>query len=331
MADGALDIRFGAAIQLRYFSLARYALAEAFRVLDLQPGDKVLLPEYICRDLLAALHQFSLVPIWYAVSENLSPHKPSIDWPKAKVVLAIDYFGFEQDLNPFFSYAKRTGAVVIEDNAHGFLSKSSDGHYLGTRATFGLFSFRKTLLIGHGAALAINTARTKLVSPKQLPYTSLPMINEIRVRRGLRKWLRTRVFDYCLARVVRYARKARGFSEIPLPPLDAEIQMPEMANPSEFLRVELSGSNYDFEIQRRRTLYVKLEKLAKSRGLKLVFPSLPEHTVPYALPLFGENIEAIKKIASSAYLEYFKWPDIPDELKQRAPKHYTNIYLINLI
>jgi hypothetical protein len=46
MADGALDIRFGAAIQLRYFSLARYALAEAFRVLDLHywPFDKRLGP-----------------------------------------------------------------------------------------------------------------------------------------------------------------------------------------------------------------------------------------------------------------------------------------------
>jgi hypothetical protein len=300
-------------------------------VLDLRPGDKVLLPEYVCRDLLASLHQFSLIPVWYAVNENLSPDTSSVDWPEAKAVLAIDYFGFEQDLNPFFLYAKRTGAVVIEDNAHGFLSKSSDGHFLGTRATFGLFSFRKTLLIGHGAALTVNTAHTKLTLLKQLPFTSLPMTNEIRIRRGLRKWFRTRALDYFLARGLRYLRKARGLSEIPLPQVDAEVCIPGIANPSEFLCNELSGSKFDVEMQRRRALYLKLEKLAKSRGLKLVFPNLPENTVPYALPVFGENIEAIKQIASSAHLDYFKWPDIPDELNKSAPRHYTNIYLINLI
>ena len=331
MTDEVLDLGFGTTIQLRYFSLARYALTEAFRVLGLRPGDKVLLPEYVCRDLLASLHQLSLTPVWYEVNEKLSPSQSPTSWPEAKVVLAIDYFGFEQDLNPFFSYSKRTGAVVIEDNAHGFLSKSSAGHFLGTRTTFGLFSFRKTLLIGHGAALAINTQHTKLKPLKQLPFTSLPMTTQIRVRRALRNWFRTRVLDYFLARGLRFWRKLRGLSEIPLPPLDAEICIPGEANPSDFLPAELNSNKFNFEIQRRRTLYLKLEESAKSQGLKLVFPGLPKNTVPYALPVFGHNIEAIKKIASAAHLDYFKWPDIPDELKKSAPKHYTNIYLINLL
>jgi hypothetical protein len=331
MTDENLDLGFGTTIQLRYFSLARYALAEAFRVLDLRPGDKVLLPEYVCRDLLASLHQLSLTPVWYEINEKLSPSQPQTSWPEAKVVLAIDYFGFEQDLNPFFSYSKRTGAVVIEDNAHGFLSKSSAGHFLGTRATFGLFSFRKTLLIGHGAALAINTHHTELTPLKQLPFTSLPMITQIRVRRALRNWFRTRMLDFFLARGLRYWRKLRGLSEIPMPQLDAEVCIPGEANPSDFLPAELNSRKFNIEIQRRRTLYLKLEELAKSQGLKLVFPSLPENTVPYALPVFGEDIEAIKKIASSAYLDYFKWPDICEEVRHRALKHYTNIYLINLI
>lgn len=331
MTDKVLDLGFGTTIQLRYFSLARYALAEAFRVLGLRPGDKVLLPEYVCRDLLASLHHLSLTPVWYAIDEKLSPSQPPTSWPEAKVVLAIDYFGFEQDLNPFFSYSKRTGAVVIEDNAHGFLSKSSAGHFLGTRVAFGLFSFRKTLLIGHGAALAINTQYTELTPLKQLPFTSLPMTTQIRVRRALRNWFRTRMLDFFLARGLRYWRKLRGLSEIPLPQLDAEVCIPGEANPSEFLLVELNSRKFNVEIQRRRALYLKLEELAKSQGLKLVFPSLPENTVPYALPVFGEDIEAIKKIASSAYLDYFKWPDICEEVRHRAPKHYTNIYLINLI
>ena len=154
--------------QLRHFSFARHSLVEAFRLLSLKSGDKVLLPEYICRDLLASLCALDLEPIWYPVTRSLSPSLESADWPTAKVVLAVNYFGFAQDLNPFNAYAKRTGAFVIEDNAHGFLSRDLQGRLLGTRADLGLFSYRKTFLLGRGAGLYINRKDLKIQASNQL-------------------------------------------------------------------------------------------------------------------------------------------------------------------
>ena len=70
-----------------------------------------------------------------------------------KALLAVNYFGFAQDLAPFREYCLRTGATLIEDNAHGFLSKDTSGVLLGTRADLGITSIRKTFRLVNGAAL----------------------------------------------------------------------------------------------------------------------------------------------------------------------------------
>ena len=72
---------------------------------------------------------------------------------QCKAVLAVNYFGFAQDLVPFREYCLRTGATLIEDNAHGFLSKDTSGVLLGTRANLGITSIRKTFRLVNGAAL----------------------------------------------------------------------------------------------------------------------------------------------------------------------------------
>src|SRR5690606_23503730 len=102
--------------QVELFSLARFALLKALRGLNWQPGEKVLVPEYICRDLLAPLNIMKADIIFYEVSENMEPVQAPRDWPVARAVIAVNYFGLPQNLAPFFEYKKRTGAILIEDN-----------------------------------------------------------------------------------------------------------------------------------------------------------------------------------------------------------------------
>ena len=317
--------------QLRHFSRARHSLVEAFRLLRLKPGDKVLLPEYICRDLLASLCALELEPVWYPVTHNLRPSLESDDWPMAKVVLAVNYFGFAQDLTPFNAYAKRAGAFVIEDNAHGFLSRDLQGRLLGTRADLGLFSYRKTFLLGRGAGLCINRKDLKKQASNQLPFTSLPIPREIKVRRQLRQVFGTRMPAYLLSKLIRLARKARGKSEIPAAAENAERVIPTIANPDHFLLQVLNKESVQRECQRRRSLYKRLAVRAKEAGLTSVYAELPDNTVPYGIALFGSNVELIAKLAEQERLDYFKWPDLPRAVMPKAPQHYSNIYLINFL
>ena len=83
---------------IRYFSLGRHALAAGLRALGVGAGQSILLPEYICRDLLAAVHAVGALPVFYPVALNLCPATPQENWPAASAVLAVDYFGFPQPL-----------------------------------------------------------------------------------------------------------------------------------------------------------------------------------------------------------------------------------------
>jgi len=305
-------------------------LIEAFRILKLGAGDKVLLPEFVCRDLLASLHALAIEPVWYAVGRNLEPDTQPHVWPTAKAVLAINYFGFPQNLIPFNKYVERTGAVVIEDNAHGFLSRDQVGTLLGTRTSLGIFSFRKTLLIGRGAGLAINSSELHSRLAGQITPNVAHMPPQIVIRRVLRGIFRTSGPDYHLARLLRRLRAFRGLSEIPEPQQDAEIRIPISAPPNSFLTGILAEQDLEAEAQRRRDLYVKLSKMAIELRLEPVFPSLPQNVVPYGLPLFGSDIEAIARLAAHEYLDHFKWPDLPDRLGP-SPRHYSNIYLVNFL
>jgi dTDP-4-amino-4,6-dideoxygalactose transaminase len=129
---------FTDACAFRFFSLGRFALVDGLRALDFAPGAFVLVPAFICRDLLAAIHAVAAVPIFYSVNQRLEPNDPSEAWPSGAEVLAVNYFGFAQDLSPFLGYCKRTGAILIEDNANGFLSAETSGTLLGARGDFDL-------------------------------------------------------------------------------------------------------------------------------------------------------------------------------------------------
>ena len=314
---------------VRHFSLARHALVAAFRLLGLQAGDKVLLPEYICRDVLASLNLSDLQVVWYGVDTNLEPTLDSVEWPVAKAVLAVNYFGFPQNLAPFDQYAARTGAIIIEDNAHGFLSRDEEGHLLGARRLLGLFSYRKTLLLGRGAGLTIN----KVMSPvsEQLSFSSQPVPLAIRIRCYLRNWFGTRTCEYLLAKYLRGIRKLLGRTDIPAPAADAESAIPGLPNPDEFLITALDDPTILKEVERRRSLYKKLSNRAIELGLKLVYPQLPAETVPYGLPVFTDDLCVLAKLAQQERLDFIKWPDLPESKLAKIPKHYGNIYLINFL
>ncbi len=64
--------------------MARYALLEAIRVAGVGKGDTVLIPEYICRDVIASIIENDANVLFYKVNLNLSPLDPPDKWPRAK-------------------------------------------------------------------------------------------------------------------------------------------------------------------------------------------------------------------------------------------------------
>lgn len=321
--------------KVRYFSYGRHALREGLIAIGIQKGDAVLIPAFICRDLLAAINSLGACPMFYMVGKDLGMAEHPDGLPNARAILAVNFFGFPQNLAPFKAYCSRTGAVLIEDNAHGLLSRDETGQPLGTRGDLGIFSLRKTVALPNGAALFLNSALAGIELSPQGPFSQQSFPWSFRVKQLLRKlspvmgWRGTRLFTSLGRRL----RKIRTGHEIAPSPPDAEFRMPGNALPCKELIGTLASVDAEGEACRRRELYLALEEPIKDAGGEPVFTQLPLHVVPYVFPFYAseEQASAVKKFLGKLGLECHPWPELPDAVMPQAPGYYKKVWMVNFI
>lgn len=322
--------------EVRYFSYGRYALRESLLVSGVRQGEKVLLPAFVCRDLLAAIHSLGAIPSFYSVEgKSLNMADIPDDLPAAHAIVAVNYFGFPQNLEPFRRYCHRTNAVLIEDNAHGLLSRDESGKPLGTRGDLGIFSLRKTIPLPNGAALFLNPVQNDMKLGPQQPFSNQPLPWSYRMKQLMRilspviGWRGVRLVNFLGRRL----RKARTGYEIAPSPVDAEFTMPENASPCKELMNALASFDDEKEAYRRRALYLALDETIKGAGGVPVFPGLPDHVVPYGFPFYSprNQIEAIKQALREVGLDCYIWPELPREIVPNAPVHYRSIWMVNFV
>ena len=313
------------------FGLARHALLRALELAGVCPGDAVMLPEFICRELLASVHLAGARVLFYPVDERLCP----ISFPAGqdvKAILAVDYFGFPQDLSPFRQYCRVNGAVLIEDNAHGFLSRDPSGQLLGRRGDMGILSLRKTFTLPDGGALVLGEPGGGGQAPD---FRDDPLPRGYKVKSVFRKIHKTTgipLKNYAES-AVRALRKFRTGS--PFPKADPECEQVIPAPPPmhrESFR-QLCGQDMPREEARRKRLYVQVEELLKGMDIAPVFASLPDGTVPYGYP-FRADVRAAATVAARAAKMGFDcaiWPELPSAVAPDAPAHYRNVYWVNFL
>jgi hypothetical protein len=319
---------------VRYFSLGRHALVAGLRALGIGAGQSVLLPEYICRDLLAAVHAVGARVAFYPVNRGLCPAIPQEKWPAAAAVLAVDYFGFPQPLEPFRAYSARTGAALIEDNAHGFLSRDESGTWLGLRGDIGIFSLRKTFLLPNGAALIVRRDEAIKRLDPQCAFSGTGRVAALGAKRMLRRLPVIGPFAAGGAtRLARGLRQMRTGHAIAPPALDAELQIPDAPEPYDALLHDLERCDFAAETERRRTLYLEFAGLLGEWEIEPVFASLPANTCPYGFPFRADEMRALKvrNFAERRGLDAIRWPDLPDAVAPDAPEHYRHTWLVNFL
>lgn len=317
-----------------YYATGRHALFHALQSLNIKPGDTVLFPEFICRDLLASANASGAKIAFYPVDETLSPACAPKDFPPAKAVLAVNYFGFPQNLTPFRDYQKNSDALIIEDNAHGLFSKDKDGALLGTRGDIGIFSLRKTIPLFNGSALIINNAKATLTAPAQVPHDaseSLGFTIKSLLRGSVRSFGVSPITT--LTGLARLIRKIRTGHEIPPSPQNAETTLPKNQNPSRTLLKNLAMADPAAESERRRHLYALCERLLLPTGVTPVFQKPDANVSPYAFAFFAESGLAARaqKILNDIGLELFPWPELPDAIAPTAPKSYRSVHLVRFL
>lgn len=141
-----------------------HALEMAALLLDLQPGDEVIVPSFTFVSSANAFVLRGAKPIFCDVRAdtlNLDEAKlATLITPRTKAVVPVHYAGVACEMDAVNALAQRHGFAVIEDNAHGLFGKYR-GRWLGTLGAMATQSFHETknITCGEGGALLINDAR----------------------------------------------------------------------------------------------------------------------------------------------------------------------------
>jgi dTDP-4-amino-4,6-dideoxygalactose transaminase len=141
-----------------------HALELAARLLDLQPGDEVIIPSFTFVSTAAAFMLHGAKPVFVDVDEktlnlNLENVEAAIT-SRTRAICAVHYAGVGAQPDTLREIADRYQLVLIEDNAHG-LSGEWHGKPLGTFGHLSTLSFHETknITCGEGGALHINDDR----------------------------------------------------------------------------------------------------------------------------------------------------------------------------
>lgn len=137
------------------------ALEMATLLIDLQPGDEVIMPSFTFTSTANAVVLRGAVPVFVDIRHdtlNIDENciEPAIT-ARTKAILPIHYAGVAAEMSAINAIAARHGLHVIEDAAQAF-GASYDEQPLGAVGDIGCLSFHETKNItsGEGGAIIIN-------------------------------------------------------------------------------------------------------------------------------------------------------------------------------
>lgn len=137
------------------------ALEMTALLLDIQPGDEVIVPSFTFVSTANAFVLRGARPVFVDIrSDTLNLDETQLErliTPRTRVIIPVHYAGVGCEMEMICQIAAKYNIAVIEDNAHGLFGKYQ-GQYLGTFGALATQSFHETknFSCGEGGALLIN-------------------------------------------------------------------------------------------------------------------------------------------------------------------------------
>ena len=274
--------RAEAGLETAYLASGRDALHWIILSLGLQRGSRVLLPSYLCEEVVAPFLAHGMDVDFYRVTRDLQVDRADLGRrliSETRLVLYIHYFGFPTEFpgKPVASMAP--SAVVIEDSSHSFLSRfdAAQGH-----GDIWFASYRKLLPLPDGAVVcwsgkSVQTfhpfrAHNSLGHVAAVGYRSVgAMLKSLwLLRPGLfPKRVFRQFFFWSRRRLEHYSKPA---------PMS-------MVSKRLLKRMDIEG----IVSARRRNFSHLLSALDGSEEVRPLYSSLPEGVCPLGFPLLAED------------------------------------------
>lgn len=160
---------------------ATAAIEMAALLLDIVPGDEVIVPSYT---FVSSANPFVLRGATVKFADSL-PYHPNVDpiaiedliTPRTKAIVVVHYAGIACDMDAIMELARKHGLYIVEDAAQA-INGFYKGRPLGSIGHIGCFSFHETknIICGEGGLLVINddqfAARAEIIWEKGTNRTS---------------------------------------------------------------------------------------------------------------------------------------------------------------
>ena len=251
-----------------------------------------------------------------------------------KAVLAVNYFGFAQDLVPFREYCLRTGATLIEDNAHGFLSKDTSGVLLGTRADLGITSIRKTFRLVNGAALYFSGVEYPGLVAEQLEFQNGAAPKGFLRKVSAQIQRSTKIPTLSLFQfTIRMVRLLATGSRLPKSTQESETELPTPVAPHRSVKELIASLQPKVEVERRQKLFAEVHKRVKDLDIEVIFSDIHPGVSPYGLAFIGDSdsVDSVRNKLRGLSVEVIHWPDLPDAVNVPEDHFYRNIWVVNFL
>ncbi len=138
-----------------------HALEMSAILLDIQPGDEVIIPDFTFVSTVNAFVLRGARPVFIDVRpDTLNLDESQLEaliTPKTKAVVPVHYAGVACEMETILDITRRHKVAVVEDNAHGLFGKYRNKN-LGSFGAMASQSFHETknFSSGEGGALLIN-------------------------------------------------------------------------------------------------------------------------------------------------------------------------------
>ncbi len=138
-----------------------HALEMAAILLEVQPGDEVILPDFTFVSTINAFVLRGAIPTFVDIRpDTLNVDESKIERAissRTKIILPVHYAGVGCEMDEILKIAHAHNLAVVEDNAHGLFGKYK-GRFLGTFGSLAAQSFHETknFTSGEGGAILIN-------------------------------------------------------------------------------------------------------------------------------------------------------------------------------
>jgi dTDP-4-amino-4,6-dideoxygalactose transaminase len=333
-----------------YLPSARIAIAHALELAGVQPGHKVLVPAFHCISMIEPLSHVGAKPVFYALRQDLSVDLDDIAAKldgDTRVLIAVNYFGFPQDLATLRQFCDGRGLIFLEDCAHSFFGANA-GRPLGSFGHFAVASLAKFFPVQEGGCLVVGSGTPthgRAMRPRSqgLGANAAAALNTLEDAVSVGRLL-------ALEPALNLVRGAKGMMRRVLPRPTA----PPSQNPAQQRSGQVGGFDPAWMgvgatavsraiarfasrrqiAENRRQNYARLARdFGGLRHCRPLLPRLPDGVVPYMFPLWIDKLADVfasledRAVAMQRFGQ-FLWPTMDEatcEVSSRLSRHLIQL------